>query len=361
MICNTASVRSNAIPRLHMSRLFVTGRRAKTRRGAMLILIAIMLFMFLITMAFSIDIAQMHLSRAELRTASDAAANAAATTLADTLDRNAAIARGQQIAAANRVNNDPLLLAPSDFDFGRSERQPNGKYQFTTGGAPLNGVRVNGRRTVGSRSGAVPLLFGNVTGTDLFEPTMTATATYIERDITLVIDRSGSMAGRKFADLTAALQIFTDLLSSTPVEEQVGLASYNDRASEDVQLTENFSEITDALGRLRTTGFTSISRGMQAGQNIASRGRPPEFVERTMIVMTDGQHNRGIEPRVVAADLADDKVTIHTITFGNGADIRRMREVADIGGGRHYHALTGAELQEVYREIALTLGTVLTD
>ncbi|MCM2373498.1 vWA domain-containing protein [Aporhodopirellula aestuarii] len=345
----------------HSHRCLRFGRRANSRRGAMLILIAIMLFMFLITMAFSIDIAQMHLSRAELRAASDAAANAAATTLADTLDQNAAIARGQEIAAANFVNNDPLLLAAGDFDFGRSERQANGKYEFSNGGSPLNSVRVNGRRTVGSRSGAVPLLFGNVTGTELFEPSMTSTATYIERDITLVIDRSGSMSGQKFADLTSALIIFTNLLNSTPVEEQVGLASYNDRATEDVQLTENFGEITDALARLRTAGYTSISRGMQAGQNIASRGRPPEFVERTMIVMTDGQHNRGIEPRIVAADLADDDVTIHTITFGNGADIRRMREVAEIGGGRHYHALTGAELQAVYRDIALTLGTVLTD
>jgi len=327
----------------------------------MLILIAVMLFMFLITVAFSIDIAQMHLARAELRTASDAAANAAATTLADTLDQNAAIARGQQIAAANRVNGEPLLLSPADFDFGRSERQGNGKYQFSPGGTPLNGVRVNGKRTAGSRSGAVPLLFGNVTGTTIFEPTMSATATYIERDITLVIDRSGSMSGQKFAELSAAIAIFTSLLETTPVKELVGLASYDDFATEDTQLTLNLSEINGAMAGLRTGGFTSISRGMDAGRNIVRRGRPVEFVERTMIVMTDGRHNRGIEPRVVANQLASDKTTIHTITFGAGADIPRMREVASIGGGRHFHALTAAELQQAYREIALTLGTVLTD
>ncbi|WP_404308589.1 vWA domain-containing protein [Neorhodopirellula lusitana] len=332
-----------------------------TRQGAMLIMIAVMLFMFLITMAFSIDIAQMHLARTELRTASDAAANAAATELADTLDRASAIARGQEIAAANRVNGQPLLLAANDFDFGSSQRQANGKFQFTAGGVPLNGVRVDGRRTSGSRSGSVPLFFGNVTGTHIFEPQVSATATFIERDITLVVDRSGSMSGQKYRDLSAAIGIFTALLDDTPVEELVGLASYNDTATEDAQLTSNLTEINDAMAGLRTGGFTSISRGMQAGRTIALRGRPPEFVDRTMIVMTDGQHNRGPEPRVVARQLVDDKVTIHTITFGAGADITRMREVADIGGGRHFHALTGEELQAVYREIALTLGTRLTD
>ncbi|WP_231603006.1 vWA domain-containing protein [Neorhodopirellula pilleata] len=335
--------------------------RARDRRGAMLILIAVMMFMFLITMAFSIDIAQMHLARTELRTASDAAAGAAATTLAETQDTAAAIARGQQIAAANHVNGAPLLLAPSDFDFGKSERQNNGKFQFTLGGSPLNGVRVDGRRTAGSRSGAIPLLFGNVTGTTTFEPQVSATSTFLERDITLVVDRSGSMAGQKFADLVRALQTFRQVLDTTPIKEQVGLASYSDDATEDAQLTKDLNNIIGAIARIRVGGFTSISRGMEAGRGIVLRGRPPQFVERTMIVMTDGQHNRGIEPRVVAQVLAADEVTIHTITFGAGADIARMSEVATIGGGRHFHALSGQQLIDAYREIALTLGTILTD
>lgn len=336
-------------------------RRPSERRGAMLVLIAVMLFAFMMTVAFSIDIAQMHLARTELRTASDAAANAAATTLASTQDRDAAIARGQEIAAANRVSGEPLLLAAGDFDFGRSERQSNGKFQFSAGAAPFNGVRVDGRRTTGSRSGAVPLFFGNITGTHIFEPQLSATATFVERDITLVIDRSGSMRGQKFADLRAAIRVFIDLLNTTSVEEQVGLASYNDSATEDVAVTSVLSAIDFAMTRIRTGGFTSISRGMDAGRNVMLGGRPKEIVERTMIVMTDGRHNRGIEPRVVARALVNDEVTIHTITFGSGADIPRMREVADIGGGKHFHALSRAELIEAYREIAETLGTQLTE
>jgi uncharacterized protein YegL len=338
----------------------IPARRARSRRGAMMVVIAIMLIGFMIAVAFSVDIAQMHLTRAELRSATDAASKAAAQTLSITMDTNAAIARGQAIAAQNTVNGDPLLLDPTDFSFGRSAEQPSGKFEFVAAATPRNSVAVNGRRTFGSPSGPVPLFFGNIFGVQFFEPTSTATATYIERDILLVVDRSGSMRGQKFADLVNAIGTFTATLGQTPVDEQVGLASYNDQATEDVNLTDNLGLITSTMAALPVGGFTSISRGMQAGKNIMDASPRGDFVERTFIVMTDGRHNRGPEPRDVAIDLAAEGVTIHTITFGANADIPRMEEVAAIGGGRHFHALTGPELEEVYREIALTLSTMMT-
>jgi len=346
--------------RLNCRGLRINGRRPNRRRGAMLVLIAIMMVGFMLAVAFSVDIAQMHLARTELRTATDAASKAAAATLAATQNRDRAITRGQQIAAANTVNGDPLLLERSDFVFGRSEEQRSGKFEFNAGQSPSNSVLVRGRRTLGSPSGPVPLFFGNLFGVEFFEPQSSAAATYIERDVVLVVDRSGSMRGQKFADLQDAIAIFTATLEQTPVEERVGLASYSDQASEDVEMTDVMSEITDGVNSLRVGGFTSISRGMEAGANILDDGRDQDFVERTLIVMTDGRHNRGPEPRGVAFDLAEDGVQIHTITFGSGADLARMREVAQIGNGRHFHADNGLELEAVYREIALTLSTMMT-
>ncbi|MEM9826210.1 MAG: VWA domain-containing protein [Planctomycetota bacterium] len=335
-------------------------RDARRRRGAMMVLIAVLMIAFMVAVAFSIDVAVMHLSRAELRAATDAAAKASAAELSRTLDTNAAIRRGQQIAAANTVMGEPLQLVAGDFQFGRSEEQANGKFAFSAADTPRNSVRVDGRRTAGSPSGAVPLFFGNIFGVSFFEPRTTATATYIERDVVLVVDRSGSMAGQKFADLINAIDIFADTLDGTPVDERVGLASYNDTASEDIELTEDMRQLRVGIRGLPVGGFTSISRGMAAGGAIMARSRNRDFVERTLIVMTDGRHNRGPEPRIVAQNLANDNVTIHTITFGGNADLNRMREVAAIGGGRHFHADDGAELERVYREIALTLSTMMT-
>lgn len=336
-------------------------RRAKHRRGAMLVLIAIMMIGFMVAVAFSVDIAQMHLSRTELRTATDAASKAAAATLADSIDIDAAISRGQKIAAENTVNGQPLLLDSSDFAFGRSSESPTGRFEFSVGSFPHNSVRVEGRRTVGSPSGPIPLFFGNVLGVAFFEPRIHATATYIERDIVLVVDRSGSMQGTKFNDLVAAIGIFVETLNETPVDERVGLASYSEFATADVPLTEDLSKISAGVSSLSVGGFTSISRGMEAGTTVMDGSRGAEFVERTMIVMTDGRHNRGPEPRENAKKLAADGVKIHTITFGSDADRPRMEEVALIGGGRHFHADNGSELREIYREIALTLSTMITE
>lgn len=337
------------------------GRQHRRRRGAMLVLIAVMMIAFMATVAFSVDVAFMHLTRTELRTATDAASKAAALTLSQTFDRDQAIARGQQISALNTVGGDPLLLYTSDFQFGRSEETPGGRFVFNTSATPTNSVRVDGRRTTGSRSGPIPLFFGNVMGLQFFEPVSSAAATYIERDIVLVVDRSGSMRGQKFTDLVSAITIFNATLGATPVDEQVGLASYSEFATEDVQLTDNLALISSTMASLPVGGYTSISRGMRAGKNIMDRSRDVEFVERTLIVMTDGRHNRGAEPRGVAQELARERVQIHTITFGADADIPRMQEVATIGGGRHYHALTGDELRDIYREIALTLSTLMTE
>ena len=99
---------------------------------------------------------------------------------------------------------------------------------------------------------------------------------------------------------------------------------------------------------------------MAAGQRIMEAGRDARFVERTMIVMTDGRHNRGPAPEILARQLKADGIMIHTITFGRDADQGRMMEVARIGGGRHYHADNGIQLKEIYREIALTLSTIIT-
>lgn len=328
----------------------------------MLVLLAVLMAAFMVAAALSIDMAQMQLARTELRSATDAASKAAAEALSRTQSRSQARQRGQAIAAENKVNGQPLLLRGSDFQFGRSEQtDPDGAFVFSADRVPINSVRVTGSRTRQSRSGPIPFFLGNVLGVEVFEPSQRATATYLERDVVLVVDRSGSMQGDKFADLQDALQVFVETLDDTPVSELVALASYSDNASADVALTDDLQQITTAMQQMRTAGFTSISRGMEAGRQLIQDGRSRDFVERTMIVMTDGLHNRGPEPRDVAFVLADQQVVIHTITFGADADRRRMAEVASIGSGRHFHADDGLQLQQIYRQIALTLTTMITE
>jgi len=332
------------------------------RKGAMLVLICVMLFAFVATVALSVDVAYMHLVKSELRSATDAAAKAAAENLARTQNPSSALQRGQEIARLNMVANRGLELRASDFEMGRSDVGNDGKFRFSIAGSPINSVRVRGTRTNSSTGGSVSLFFGRVFNTSTFQPEETATATYIERDVVLVVDRSGSMLDfNKFRDLKLAISVFNSVLNSSPVIERVGLASYSSDATEDVPLTDNLSLIDAAMQRMSADGFTNISGGIDAGGNIMQRGRSRAFVERTMIVLTDGMENRGRRAIRAAEDQAALGVVIHTITFGRDADRRAMRDVAAIGKGRSFHADNGTQLEAVFREIALTLSSILTE
>jgi uncharacterized protein YegL len=336
-------------------------RRAKTREGAMLVLICVMILAFFVTVAFSVDIAYMHLVKAELRSGTDAAAKAAAEALARTQSTSDATSQGLAIALENRVAGQELRLRDTDFRFGNSSPDQTGKFVFEENKRPFNSVQVTGARDSASLSGSVNLYFAKLLGVSAFSPKETATATYVERDIVLVVDRSGSMRGQKFRDLQAAVRVFVDVLVRNPVEEKVGLASYSTFATEDVQMTDQLQLINDAMNRMPVDGFTSISRGIEAGERIMRNSRSRDFVERTFVVMTDGIHNTGIDPEIPARRVAAEGVTIHTITFGSDAERGRMQRIAEIGHGKHFHADNGRQLQAVFREIALTLSTIITE
>ncbi len=333
----------------------------KSRRGAMLVLLAAMLVMFFVAVAFSVDIAYMQLVRGELRAATDAATKAASETLSRTQDINQAIERGKEIARENLVAGKGLELDNADFKFGNSKQLSNDRFDFRENARPINSVEVIGKRTTTSRSGPVGLFFGAVLGTRTFSPVERARATFVERDLVVVVDRSGSMAGQKFADLQQAMLTFVNTLKAANLQTRVGLASYSSDATENVQLTTDLNQTTAAMSRMQVGGATSISRGMLAGANIMKLARSGEIVERTMIVMTDGLHNTGPDPEPVAIALANQGIVIHTIGFGSDADVFRMRRMAQIGDGKSFQANDGLELNKVFRELALTLSTVITE
>src|ERR1700749_136004 len=90
-----------------------------TRRGAMLVLIAVCLPLCIIMAAFAIDVAWMQLVRTGLRTSTDAAARAGAKQLS--LSQSIATARqtAKDSAKKNLVAGAPLLLSDGDIVFGK--------------------------------------------------------------------------------------------------------------------------------------------------------------------------------------------------------------------------------------------------
>jgi uncharacterized protein YegL len=338
-------------------------RPDKSRNGAILPFVAVCIIILFVAAALSVDIARIHVTRAELRTATDAAARAAVETLSRTQSTDQAIASAKDLAASNLVAGEPLLLKDSNIVFGRSQPTSDGAFDFVPGLQPFNSARVTGERVTGSPSGPVGLMFGPLFGVTKFEPVQTSTATRLDRDIALVLDVSGSMASfGRFEALQNAITVFLAEIQSSPDDEFVSLSIYNQDAKNLVKITQDMQSIDDEFRRQSPGGFTAIGRGLKVGlKSVKKDPLARGFAEKTVILMTDGNHNTGVNPLVVADDAVKDNITVHTITFSRGANQTLMRQVAEKTGGIHLHADTDSQLIDAFREIALQLPILLTE
>ncbi|MEZ6062967.1 MAG: VWA domain-containing protein [Planctomycetaceae bacterium] len=347
------------------------GPCSRARRGAMLILILVCLPVILAFAIFAINVAWMQLTRTELRTATDAAARSGSRMLSRSQDT--AIARSWANAAAlhNQVAGVPLVLAPTDVIFGNSAPDGFGGYVFSPRldtDNDINATRVWGDRRSGSATGPVPMLFAGLFTRKIFEPLKTATATQIDRDVVLVLDRSGSMntvtpTGTRWTDLKVAVQAFLNALATTPQDELVGVASYSTTSSNDQDMTLSYPTIMTTVNNLSPGGFTAIGKASKQGRIAVT---DPAFArptaQKTLVVMTDGIHNTGINPEIESRDAhVTYGITVHTITFSSSADQAWMQLVASEGGGQHWHADDQASLIAVFEEIAANLPTLLTE
>ncbi len=151
-------------------------------------------------------------------------------------------------------------------------------------------------------------------------------------NLSLVLDKSGSMAGQKIADLKTAAKLAIDQL--TP-DDYVSLVVFDDTASVvfSSQLANDKKALKAAVDRIRDGGGTHISFGMskglielekQLGQDRASR----------MILLTDGE-TFGDEQgcRNLAQKAADSGIPIHAFGLGEDWIEAFVDDLADLSGG----------------------------
>jgi Flp pilus assembly protein TadG len=338
------------------------------RRGVTLVLTALCVLLFLTFAACWLNVAYIQLTRTQLKIATDSAARSGGEALSRLQTRSAARDAAKSAAQQNLVAGQPLGLDDADIVFGNSTPNRDGSWTFRPNASPTNALQVHGQRTPNSVSGTVPLLLGRFLGIDRFETATTSSVVQLDRDICLVIDRSGSMDTRdagngqtRWEALCQAVTEFRRGVDATQQSELLGLASYSSTAALNVSLTGDYNQLDRAVSDMGPDGWTNISGGIETGIRVLtdnSRTRP--FAYKTMVLLTDGIWNRGREPVLAAQDAAQANITIHTVTFSPEANLSDMKAVAEATGGRHFHAPNGSELQKIFREIALTLPIMFT-
>ena len=363
-----------------------TKKRMRTRRGATAAVLALMLPVVLAIAAYAINVVYIELARTELQITIDVSTRAAGRVLAVTRDKAQAIAAAERLMRENPFANEQMNLSGSDLVFGVSTRySETRRYDFRSGPNP-NAVQIQANGKI-----KVPMLFPTMGVPIDFRPVKTSISTQAEMDISLVVDRSGSMAfsasensgnynpaaaplgwqfgdpvppNARWLDAVNAVQAFLLVIEQSSQEEHVCLSTYNSTAKTDVALTSDYFPIESAMDGYSAkfdSGATNIGDGILFGASaLGDRKTARAWATRVMIVLTDGIHNTGTDPLYAAQTAAAENILIYTVTFSDEADTARMAQVAAAGSGRHYHASTGLQLVEAFEDIAHRLPTLIT-
>jgi Ca-activated chloride channel family protein len=181
----------------------------------------------------------------------------------------------------------------------------------------------------------------------------------------IVLDRSGSMKGRKIEDARGAV---LELLSSLSAEDRFALISYSDG----VHIASGLSNVTaanrvriaSAVNAIRAGGGTNLGAGLQAGIDILiSPGRHTNAAK--LILISDGLANKGLTDVKALSDIAavavEKEFAVSTVGVGVDFNEHLMTAIADRGTGRYYYLENPAAFAEIFqREFYSTQTAAVT-
>ena len=183
-------------------------------------------------------------------------------------------------------------------------------------------------------------------------------------NVALVIDRSGSMQGKRIEEARRAAQMAVDRLSSNDI---VSVVSYDDRVEVEVPATKatDRAAIKERIGRLTPRGSTAIWAGMQAGAAEVRKFKSSDRVNR-IILLSDGLANVGpsqpVEFAGLGRQLASEGITVSTLGLGLGYNEDLMAKLASAADGAHAFVQEPADIaQFLTRDFDDALGVVAQD
>ena len=173
-------------------------------------------------------------------------------------------------------------------------------------------------------------------------------------DMVIVLDRSGSMQGRKLMD---ARQAVVKLLSNLSAADRFALVTY----SEGVQIVSGLVNVTDSnrahlfglVNGVRAGGATNLGAGLQTGIDMLSAPYRSGNASR-VILISDGLANRGITDLKsltgMASAAVENEFAISTVGVGADFNEQLMTAIADRGTGNYYYLENPAAFAEVFQK-----------
>lgn len=193
-------------------------------------------------------------------------------------------------------------------------------------------------------------------------------------DIIISLDISSSMLARDFSPdrLEAAKNVAMEFISGREYD-RMGLVVFAGEAFTQCPITTDRAVLLNLFKDIQS-GL--IEDGTAIGNGLAtavSRLKDSEAVSRVVILLTDGENNRGEVAPMTAAEIAKTfGIRVYTVGVGTvgtapypvqtpfGIELRDMEvkidedlltQIANITGGQYFRATSNKKLEEIYREI----------
>jgi Ca-activated chloride channel homolog len=195
-------------------------------------------------------------------------------------------------------------------------------------------------------------------------------------NIVIAIDLSSSMLSEDFQPQNR-LEVAKEKVKQFILgrhSDRIGLVAFAGEALTQVPLTVDYPVLLAAVDNLQAGQLEDGTAIGTAIATAANRLRSAPGQSRVLILLTDGENNRGaIDPRTAAQAAAAVGVKIYTIGAGTigmapvpvgrglmgmryeyrpvEIDEGLLRDVATLTGGRYFRAIDAAALQRIYQQI----------
>ena len=151
-------------------------------------------------------------------------------------------------------------------------------------------------------------------------------------NLSLVLDKSGSMQGQKIKNLREAAKLVVDRLGP---QDTISIVAFSDRKYliADSQPVTDKEMLKKRIERIRDGGGTAISGGMAQGLKELEKALAPDSVSR-MLLLTDGQTFGDEKQCKKLGQAAGDKgIVVQALGLGDDWNEDLLDEIAGASGG----------------------------
>ena len=189
--------------------------------------------------------------------------------------------------------------------------------------------------------------------------------------VMLAIDVSGSMRNTDInpSRMEAAKKAAQTFVRSLPEGAKVGLVKFAGYAILEQPLTTDRQLVFDRIGQLEMFRGTAIGEGLlESLKNFPQTNEGKLLGPSTVVLLSDGRSNRGIDPMEAVKEAKKMGVKVHTIGLGKRQpdeqefrsfmifDEETLKAIAAATDGQYYAAESADALNNAYKDLNKVVG-----